>query len=64
MLENIVYEIIDLPYDFAQREEIIDLYENFSETYESKPTNATIRAIYKSLDTKSLAPIIDGISVD
>lgn len=58
------YEIIDLPYDFSQREEIIDLYDNFTETYESKPTNSTIRAIYKALDTKSLAPIMDGISVD
>lgn len=56
------YEVVDLPYDFSQREEVEDLYENFTETYESKPTNTTIRAIYESLNTKSLAPIISEIS--
>lgn len=58
------YEVIDLPYDFSQRDEIEDLYDNFTETYESKPANATIRAIYKSLATKSLRPITEDISVD
>lgn len=58
------YEVVDLPYDFSQWEEVEDLYENFTETYESKPTNTTIRAIYKSLDTKSLLPITNDISAD
>lgn len=56
------YEIIDLPYDFSQRQEIEELYDNFTETYESKQINTTIRAIYESLNTKSLAPIISEIS--
>lgn len=58
------YEIIDLPYDFSQREEIEELFENFTETYESKPTNITIRAIYECLNNKSLHPIKRGISTD
>ena len=58
------YEIIDLPYDFSQREEIEELFENFTETYESKPTNITIRAIYECLDNKSLNPIKHEISTD
>ena len=58
------YEVIDLPYDFSQRNEIEELYDNFTETYESKPVNTTIRAIYESLATKSLPPIIDDIEID
>jgi len=57
------YEVIDLPYDFSQRDEIEELYDNFTETYESKPTNTTIRAIYESLATRSLRRIIEDISV-
>lgn len=53
------YEVIDLPYDFSQRDEVEELYDNFTETYSSKPTNTTIRAIYDSLATKSLRPIYD-----
>ena len=58
------YEVIDLPYDFSQKKEIEELYDNFTETYESKPANTTIRAIYKSLATKSLRPITDDIEID
>jgi hypothetical protein len=58
------YEVVDLPYNFSQRAEVEDLYDNFTETYESKPANTTIRAIYKSLDTKCLLPITDEISAD
>lgn len=51
------YEIIELPYDFSQREEITELYENFTETYENKRNNKASLAIYEVLEEKDLSPL-------
>jgi hypothetical protein len=51
------YELIELPYDFSQHEEIEELYNNFIETCEAKSSNYTIRAVYRAINAKNLGPI-------
>ena len=51
------YELIELPYDFSQYEEIEELYDNLIETCENRTSNYTIRAVYRTINEKNLAPI-------
>lgn len=58
------YEIFELPYDFSQMDNIKDLYDNFTATYQSKKSNKTVKAIYHVLEKKSLDPILNMSTIN